>query len=162
MPQKKNPDGLELIRAKAGMTAGLLSGFLSVVKGLPTGYNKDLQEDKEAMLTAFQNLRLTLSVLRLTIRTVELNAPVMQQAASDSFMGATDLADFLVLKGVPFRTAHDVVARAVRQALTEGKQLSEIDLKQFSPDFADIPKDYLLPSNIVARKDKSFRRPPGM
>ena len=63
MPQKKNPDGLELIRAKAAMMAGLLSGFLSVMKGLPTGYNKDLQEDKEAMLTAFQNIRLTLSVL---------------------------------------------------------------------------------------------------
>src|SRR5436190_11275994 len=80
MPQKKNPDGLELIRAKAGMTAGLLSGFLSVVKGLPTGYNKDLQEDKEALLTAFENIRLTLSVLRLTIRTVQLNSSTMQQA----------------------------------------------------------------------------------
>jgi len=159
MPQKKNPDGLELIRAKAAMTTGLLTGFLSVVKGLPTGYNKDLQEDKEAMLTAFQNIRLTLSVLRLTVRTIQLNSETMQAAASDSFMGATDLADFLVLKGVPFRTAHDVVARAVRQALNEGKQLSEIDLKAFSTEFADIPKDYLLPANIVARKDKSFRRP---
>src|SRR5436190_11940573 len=126
MPQKKNPDGLELIRAKAGMTAGLLGGFLSVVKGLPTGYNKDLQEDKEALLTAFQNIRLTLSVLRLTVRTVEVNSEVMHEAASDSFMGATDLADFLVLKGVPFRSAHDIVARAVRAALTDGKQLSEI------------------------------------
>jgi argininosuccinate lyase len=120
MPQKKNPDGLELIRAKAAMTAGLLSGFLSVMKGLPTGYNKDLQEDKEAMLSAFQNTRLTLSVLRLTVSTVEVHSEVMQQAASDSFMGATDLADFLVLKGVPFRTAHDIVARAVRAALTAG------------------------------------------
>src|SRR5947207_30902 len=103
MPQKKNPDGLELIRAKAAMTAGLLSGFLSVVKGLPTGYNKDLQEDKEAFLTAFQNVRQTLSVLRLTVRTAQLNGERMQEAASDSFMGATDLADFLVMKGVPFR-----------------------------------------------------------
>jgi argininosuccinate lyase len=159
MPQKKNPDGLELIRAKAAMTAGLLSGFLSVMKGLPTGYNKDLQEDKEAMLTAFQNIRLTLSVLRLTVRTVVLNGETMQEAASDSFMGATDLADYLVLKGVPFRTAHDIVARAVRSALTEGKQLADVDLKSFSPEFSDLPEDYLLPSNIVARKDKSFTRP---
>jgi len=162
MPQKKNPDGLELIRAKAAMTAGLLSGFLSVMKGLPTGYNKDLQEDKEAMLTAFQNLRLTLSVLRLTVRTVQLNGETMQTAASDSFMGATDLADYLVLKGVPFRTAHDIVARAVRAALTEGKQLADVDLKSFSAEFADLPADYLLPANIVARKDKSFTRPEGL
>src|SRR6266850_2319874 len=84
MPQKKNPDGLELIRAKAAMSAGLLCGFLSVMKGLPTGYNKDLQEDKEATLTSFQNIRLTLSVLRLTVRTVELNLDPMQKAASDS------------------------------------------------------------------------------
>jgi argininosuccinate lyase len=162
MPQKKNPDGLELIRAKAAMTAGLLSGFLSVMKGLPTGYNKDLQEDKEALLTAFQNIRLTLSVLRLTVRTVVVNSEVMQEAASDSFMGATDLADYLVLKGVPFRSAHDIVARAVRAALTDGKQLAEIDLKSFAAEFADLPADYLLPANIVARKDKSFTRPDGL
>jgi len=162
MPQKKNPDGIELIRAKAAMTAGLLSGFLSVMKGLPTGYNKDLQEDKEALLTAFQNIRLTLSVLRLTVRTVEVKSEVMQEAASDSFMGATDLADYLVLKGVPFRSAHDIVARAVRSALTEGKQLAEIDLKSFAAEFADLPADYLLPANIVARKDKSFTRPEGL
>jgi argininosuccinate lyase len=162
MPQKKNPDGLELIRAKAAMTAGLLGGFLSVVKGLPTGYNKDLQEDKEAMLSAFENIRLTLSVLRLTVRTVVLNGSTMQDAASDSFMGATDLADYLVLKGVPFRTAHDIVARAVRSALTEGKQLSDVDLKSFSAEFADLPVDYLQPANIVARKDKSFTRPKGL
>ena len=159
MPQKKNPDGLELIRAKAAMTAGLLSGFLSVLKGLPTGYNKDLQEDKEAFLTAFQNVRETLSVLRLTVRTAVLNGERMQEAASDSFMGATDLADYLVLKGMPFRKAHEVVAQAVRAALNDGKQLSDMNLSTFSPEFADLPKDYLLPSNIVARKDKSFTRP---
>jgi argininosuccinate lyase len=159
MPQKKNPDGLELIRAKAAMTSGLLSGFLAVLKGLPTGYNKDLQEDKEAFLAAFQNIRETLSVLRLTVRTVQLNGQRMQEAASDSFMGATDLADYLVRRGMPFRKAHEVVAQAVRGALNEGKQLSEMKLADFSPEFAELPKDYLLPSNIVARKDKSFTRP---
>jgi argininosuccinate lyase len=162
MPQKKNPDGLELIRAKAAMTAGLLSGFLSVLKGLPTGYNKDLQEDKEAFLTAFQNIRETLSVLRLTVRTAELNGERMLEAASDSFMGATDLADYLVLQGMPFRKAHEVVAQAVRGALNEGKQLSEMNLASFSPEFANLPKDYLLPANIVTRKDKSFTRPPNL
>jgi argininosuccinate lyase len=91
-----------------------------------------------------------------------LNSETMQAAASDSFMGATDLADYLVLKGVPFRTAHDIVARAVRSALTEGKQLADVDLKSFSAEFADLPADYLLPANIVARKDKSFTRPVGL
>jgi argininosuccinate lyase len=161
MPQKKNPDGLELIRAKAATTAGVLAGFLSVMKGLPTGYNKDLQEDKEAVLAAFENVRLTLSVLRLTVRTVQLNPAAMHKAAADSFMGATDLADFLVLQGMPFRKAHEVVARAVRQALDEGKQLSEINLAAFSPEFASLPADYLLPASIVARKNASFTRPPG-
>jgi argininosuccinate lyase len=159
MPQKKNPDGLELIRAKAAMTSGLLSGFLSVLKGLPTGYNKDLQEDKEAFLAAFQNVRETLSVLRLTVRTAQLDRQRMQAAASDSFMGATDLADYLVHCGMPFRKAHEVVAQAVRAALNEGKQLSEMKLADFCAEFANLPKDYLLPANIVARKDKSFTRP---
>jgi argininosuccinate lyase len=161
MPQKKNPDGLELIRAKAATTDGALIGFFSVMKGLPTGYNKDLQEDKQSFITVFQNLRLTFSVLRLTVQTVQLNAPRMLEAASDSFMGATDLADYLVGKGVAFRSAHEIVARAVRQALSEGKQLSEMDLASFSSDFADLPRDYLLPANIVARKDRSFTRPAG-
>src|SRR5437899_5528639 len=117
MPQKKNPDGLELIRAKSAYVAGCLSGFLSVVKGLPTGYNKDLQEDKAALLSTFENVRLSMSVLRFTIRTVMLKTDRLERAAADSFMGATDLADFLVMKGVPVRGAHEIVARAVRHAL---------------------------------------------
>ncbi len=152
MPQKKNPDGLELIRAKAAVVAGVLSGFLSLMKGLPTGYNKDLQEDKVALLSAFENVRLSMTVLRFTIQTVELKTARMMKAAADSFMGATDLADFLVTKGVPFRASHEIVARAVRSALDQGKQLDEIDLREFSPFFADLPPDYLAPERIVARK----------
>jgi argininosuccinate lyase len=155
MPQKKNPDGFELIRAKAAMTTGLLTGFLGVMKGLPTGYNKDLQEDKEAFLKAFENVRLILSVLRLSVRTVTLKVARLEQAAADSFMGATDLADFLVMKGVPFRNAHEVVARAVRSALDQGKELSEVDLTTFSPLFVELPSDYLSPENIVNRKSHS-------
>src|SRR5919206_94678 len=79
MPQKKNPDGFELIRAKAAMTTGSLAGFLSVMKGLPTGYNKDLQEDKEAFLKVFENMRLCLSVLRLTVRTVAIKTDRVQK-----------------------------------------------------------------------------------
>src|SRR5215471_16961330 len=152
MPQKKNPDGFELIRAKAATTTGLLTGFLGVMKGLPTGYNKDLQEDKEAFLKAFENVRLSLSVLRLSVRTVTLKTERLAKASSDTFMGATDLADFLVMKGVPFRNAHEVVARAVRSALDQGKQLNEVDLTTFSPLFAELPSDYLSPENIVNRK----------
>jgi argininosuccinate lyase len=155
MPQKKNPDGFELIRAKAAITTGLLTGFLGVMKGLPTAYNKDLQEDKETFLRAFENVRLCLSVLRLSIRTVTLRTDRLQQAAADSFMGATDLADFLVMKGIPFRSAHEIVARAVRDALDQRKQLSEIDLTRFSEFFAELPGDYLSPEKIVARKRHS-------
>src|SRR6185295_15527279 len=155
MPQKKNPDGFELIRAKAAMTTGLLTGFLGVMKGLPTGYNKDLQEDKEAFLKAFENVRLCLSVLRLSVRTVALRTDRLEKAAADSFMGATDLADFLVMKGIPFRSAHEIVARAVREALDQKKQLTEVDLTAFSPFFSELPADYLKPENIVARKNHS-------
>jgi argininosuccinate lyase len=158
MPQKKNPDGFELIRAKAAMTTGLLTGFLGLMKGLPTGYNKDLQEDKEAFLKAFENVRLCLSVLQLSVRTVSLKIDRLEKAASDSFMGATDLADFLVMKGVPFRSAHEIVARAVREALDQKKQLNEIDLTAFSAFFSELPADYLLPENIVARKNHSSPR----
>ena len=152
MPQKKNPDGFELIRAKAAMTTGLLAGFLGVMKGLPTGYNKDLQEDKEALLKAFENARLSLSVLRLSVRTVTIRTDRAEKAAADTFMGATDLADFLVMKGVPFRNAHEIVSRAVREALQRNKQLNELDLTTFSPFFSELPPDYLTPENIVNRK----------
>ncbi len=155
MPQKKNPDGFEIIRAKAAMTTGLLTGFLGVMKGLPTGYNKDLQEDKEAVLKTFENVRLSLSVLRLSVRTVTLKTDRLEKAASDSFMGATDLADFLVMKGVPFRRAHEIVARAVREALDQKKQLNQIDLSVFSPFFTDLPAGYLTAENIVNRKGHS-------
>jgi len=155
MPQKKNPDGLELIRAKAAMTTGLLAGFLSVMKGLPTGYNKDLQEDKEAFLKVFENLRLSLSVLRLSVRTAVLKTDRTEKAAADSFMGATDLADFLVTKGIPFRTAHEIVGRAVRDALEQGKELTGLSLATYSPFFAELPADYLTPENVVNRKGQS-------
>src|SRR5438093_12763605 len=108
-----------MIGSKAGRTTGLLEGFLGVMTGLPTGYNKDLQEDKEALLKAFENVRLSLSVLRLSVRTVTLRTDRTEQAARDTFMGATDLADFRVMKGVPFRSAHEIGARAVRAALQQ-------------------------------------------
>jgi argininosuccinate lyase len=152
MPQKKNPDGLELIRAKSAIVAGTLAGFLSLLKGLPTGYNKDLQEDKAALLSVFENVRLSMSVLRFTVRTVELRTNRMARAAADSFMGAADLADFLVTKGVPFRAAHEIVGRAVRTALDQGVQLSELNLSECASLFADLPPDYLMPENIIARK----------
>src|SRR5947207_4977899 len=155
MPQKKNPDGVELIRAKAAMPTGLLAGFLGLMKGLPTGYNKDLQEDKEAFLKAFENVRLSLSVLRLSVRTVTFMIDCTVESAPDTFVVCTDLADFLVMKGVPFRSAHEIVARAVRAALEQRKQLDEIDLTTFSPLFSELPADYLAPENIVNRKSQS-------
>src|SRR5262249_46628936 len=101
---------------------------------------------------AFENVRLSLSVLHLSVRTVTLKTERLEKAAADSFMGATDLADFLVMKGVPFRTAHEIVARAVRSALDQKKQLSETDLTSFSPFFSELPSGYLSVENIVNRK----------
>jgi argininosuccinate lyase len=86
------------------------------------------------------------------VRTVVLRTDRTDKAAADSFMGATDLADFLVMKGVPFRSAHEIVARAVREALEQNKQLNEVDLAAFSPFFSELPADYLTPENIVNRK----------
>lgn len=153
MPQKKNPDGLELVRAKTATTAGLLSGFLSLMKGLPSGYNKDLQEDKEAVFIALRNVRLSLAVLTATVKTAILDEDRMKKAAADPAMGAADLADFLVKKGVPFRIAHETVGAAVRYAVSEHKRLDQIDLTAFSPHFAELPPGFLSPQAAVDRKD---------
>jgi argininosuccinate lyase len=103
----------------------------------------------------FENVRLSMSVLRLSVRTVVLKTDRTQKAAADSFMGATDLADFLVTKGVPFRTAHEIVGRAVRDALEQQKELSGMNLATYSPFFSELPADYLSPENVVNRKGHS-------
>ena len=119
MPQKRNADPMELARGKAGRLIGNLTGLLTTLKGLPSTYNKDLQEDKEALFDSFDTLRLMLPVVTAIIRTLKLN-PDKMRAALDPDMLATDLADYLVNKGMPFREAHHVAGRAVRLAAEQG------------------------------------------
>ena len=128
MPQKKNPDVAELARGKAGRLLGNLTGFLATQKGLPLTYNKDLQEDKEPMFDSCDTVRLTALALTGMIETLEFNAASMKASADSPYMAATDLADFLVEKGVPFRAAHSTVAGLVRESLDSGDDL--VDLVQ--------------------------------
>ncbi|MCC6804790.1 MAG: argininosuccinate lyase [Anaerolineae bacterium] len=131
MPQKRNADPMELARGKAGRLIGNLSGFLATLKGLPSSYDKDLQEDKEALFDSVDTLNLILPVVTAIIRTLKPN-PDKMRAALDADMLATDLADYLVHKGMPFREAHHVSGRAVRLAAEKGIRLTELSVDSLS------------------------------
>jgi argininosuccinate lyase len=126
MPQKKNPDAAELLRAKAPRLVGKLTTLHGVLHGLPLTYNKDLQEDKEPLFDSIDTLELCLSVAVSMLRGIEFRRERMAEAASDQFIAATDVADLLVRRGVPFREAHGIVGGVVRAAVEQGKQLSEL------------------------------------
>jgi argininosuccinate lyase len=126
MPQKKNPDAAELLRAKAPRLVGHLTAFYGVLHGLPLTYNKDLQEDKEHLFDAVDTLELTLAAATGMVGAVQFHRERMAQAASDELIAATDVADLLVRLGTPFREAHGVVAGLVRQALDTGRKPSEL------------------------------------
>jgi argininosuccinate lyase len=126
MPQKKNPDAAELLRAKAPRLVGNLTTLHGVLHGLPLTYNKDLQEDKEPLFDSIDTLELCLSVAVSMLRGIEFRRERMAEAASDQFIAATDVADLLVRRGVPFREAHGIVGGVVRAAVEQGKQLSEL------------------------------------
>ncbi len=130
MPQKRNPDPLELARGKAGRLAGHLGGLLATLKGLPSGYNKDLQEDKEPLFDAYDTLMALLPPLAGLVRALTL-VPERMRAALDEGMLATDLADYLVGRGVPFRQAHGLAGQAVRLAETRGVPLSALALDDY-------------------------------
>jgi argininosuccinate lyase len=141
MPQKKNPDVPELVRGKAGRVAGHLLALLMTVKGLPLAYNKDLQEDKEALFDTVDTLTACLSIFAPLIATLKVNRDRMRQAVSGDFSTATDLADYLARRGLPFREAHAVVGRLVQLCLDQGKSLEDLSLKElqqastlFEPD----------------------------
>jgi argininosuccinate lyase len=136
MPQKKNPDAAELLRAKAPRIVGRLTGFHGVLHGLPLTYNKDLQEDKEPLFDSIDTLELCLRVAREMLAGIEFNRDRMSAAASDELIAATDLADLLVREGVPFREAHGIVGGLVRGAVESGRSVSELsdeDLQQLAP-----------------------------
>jgi argininosuccinate lyase len=144
MPQKKNPDVPELIRGKTGRVNGHLVALLTLMKGQPLAYNKDNQEDKEPLFDTVDTVTTSLAVFTEMLEGLQVNRDAMREAARQGYATATDLADYLVKKGLPFREAHEAVALAVRYAETRGKDLSEIELenlKQFSeligPDVFD-------------------------
>lgn len=155
MPQKRNPDPMELARGKAGRLIGNLTGLLATLKGTPSTYNKDYQEDKEALFDSFDSLNLILPVVTAIIKTLRLN-PDKLKAALDPDMLATDLADYLVRKGLPFRQAHHVAAAAVRTAAEKGVPLGGLgltDLQALSPLFeADVQAVFDFAAS-VARRD---------
>jgi argininosuccinate lyase len=130
MPQKRNPDPLELARGKAGRLIGYLAGFLATLKGLPSGYNKDLQEDKEPLFDAYDTLTVLLPPLAGLIGSLKFEPERMRAALIESML-ATDLADYLVMKGMPFRKAHEIAGRVVRLADTKGVRLSELTLGDY-------------------------------
>jgi len=131
MPQKRNPDAMELARGKAGRLIGELTGILTTLKALPSGYNKDLQEDKTALFTVFDTLETLLPAVAGTVRTLEIDAE-RAAAALDDGMFATELADFLVARGMPFREAHEVVGAVFREAEERGDALSQLPAEVFT------------------------------
>ncbi|RTG92609.1 argininosuccinate lyase [Thermus scotoductus] len=140
MPQKKNPDILELIRAKAGRVLGALVALSTVVKGLPLAYNKDLQEDKEPLLDALSTYRDSLKLLTALLPGLRWRRERMWRAAEEGYALATELADYLAEKGLPFREAHHVVGRLVRRLVEEGRALKDLtleELKAHHPLFAE-------------------------
>ncbi len=155
MPQKKNPDVFELARGKAGTLLGYLTGLMTTLKGLPSTYDKDLQEDKLPVFQAFDTLMAILPVLAGALQTLTLH-PERMRAAIDPAMLATDLADYLVEKGLPFRQAHALAGQAVQLADQEGKNLAALSLAEFQSLDPHFDKDVVLvfdPQRSVARRN---------
>lgn len=141
MPQKKNPDVAELLRGKSGRTIGNLVALLTLMKGQPLAYNRDNQEDKQPLFDTVRTIQLCLAVLAAMIPTISVNRDRMRDAASRGFATATDLADYLVRKGVPFRDAHEVVGKAVGACVGEGISLSELPLERLQQFHPSIQSD---------------------
>ncbi len=138
MPQKKNPDALELVRGKSGRVSGHLLALMFTLKGLPLAYNRDLQEDKEPVFDAADQLAGCLEVTRLTVETTQVNAAAMEAAADQSWVCATELAESLARKGVPFHRAHQLVGSLVLESVRAGKRPQDwtlADLREVAPEF---------------------------
>ena len=141
MPQKKNPDVAELVRGKTGRVYGDLMAILTVMKGLPLAYNKDMQEDKEALFDAVDTVKGCLRIFIPMLDTMTVKRDRMLEATKDGFLNATDLADYLVGKGLPFRTAHAVVGKLVKYCLDNRKRLEELSLEEFQAGSSLIGED---------------------
>ena len=141
MPQKKNPDVPELVRGKSGRVIGNLMAMLSVMKSLPLSYNRDLQEDKALLFDAVDTLQACIDIFARMLPKIKINAGVMQQATAKGYLNATDMADYLANKGMPFREAHHCVGRAVSHALQNNKELHELSLDELRDFSKLITKD---------------------
>ncbi len=140
MPQKKNPDMAELIRGKTGRVYGDLMALLTVMKGLPLAYNKDMQEDKEPVFDAFDTLSACLAMMEGMLSTISIKTEVMAASAKSGFMNATDAADYLVSKGLAFRDCHEIIGRIVLYCIEQNKAIEALsldELKEFSPAFEE-------------------------
>ena len=155
MPQKKNPDVPELIRGKSGRVFGHLQALLTIMKGLPLAYNRDLQEDKIPLFDTVDTVKASLAMVRELARGMKINKAKMRTAVQDGFMNATDLADYLVVNGVPFRRAHAVSGRLVQHCIDRGCRIEELsltELKAFSPKIEKDVYKYLSAEAIVRRR----------
>jgi argininosuccinate lyase len=156
MPQKKNPDVAELARGKTGRVYGHLQGVLTVMKGLPLAYNSDMQEDKEALFDVIDTVKACLRVFAPMLASLTLRPERMRRAASEGFGTATDMADYLAAKGLPFRQAHEVVGRIVRHCLDQQQNLDDLsldELRTFSPLFdSDVYETIALEASVDRRQ----------
>jgi len=156
MPQKKNPDAAELTRGRAAGVIGDLVTLLTLVKGLPLTYNRDLQEDKPPIFHAADTTLLCVEVFARMLETVTVNEEAMQRALRQGFLEATDLADYLVARGVPFREAHEIVGKVVRRCLELETTLPELPLEEYqrhAPVFGPDLYTFIRPEVMVARRD---------
>jgi argininosuccinate lyase len=156
MPQKMNPDIPELVRAKVGRVMGDWTTLMVVLKGLPLAYNKDLQETQEPLYDAVETLLASLRVSTGMVTTLELDVPRLRAAVDDGHLVATELADYLVAKGLPFRDAHDVAGTLVRTAVARGVELADLsleDMQAVQPLFAKDVYDWLDPARAIDRRD---------
>lgn len=155
MPQKRNPDIAELVRGKSGRTFGNLVAVLTAIKGLPLAYNSDLQEDKEPLFDSVDTATGALGAMASLVASLKFNEEAMREAASDGFLLATDLAEYLVAAGLPFRRAHEITGRIVRHCLDNGISPTDLDtraLRKFSPSFGDDAIAILNTDAAVARR----------
>ncbi|PLT27839.1 argininosuccinate lyase [Peribacillus deserti] len=158
MPQKKNPDMAELIRGKTGRVYGNLMAILTVMKGLPLAYNKDMQEDKEGMFDTVKTVTGSLKIFAGMISTMNVNEETMKEATEQDFSNATELADYLASKGVPFREAHEIVGKLVLDCIEKGCFLKDLSLEEFKAASEQFEKDIytvLSPVEAVKRRNSA-------
>jgi argininosuccinate lyase len=157
MPQKKNPDVPELIRGKTGRVFGHLQAMLVIMKGLPLAYNKDLQEDKEAIFDGVKTVKACLSAMTILLSEgLEFRTQRLNKAVAEDFSNATDVADYLAAKGVPFREAYNLVGKVVKTSIAAGKLLKDLNLEewqQLHPAFEADIYQAISPKHVVSARN---------